>query len=363
MASTLLSREQKPGFLAGLKDEYELVRQQRAAKNEAKNNVTLAEAQANPTPIDWPAASVVVPAHPGITVLKDIDLAEIVPFIDWTFFFHAWQLKGRFPKILDDAEKGEEARKLYADAQAMLTQIIGQKWLGASAVVGLFPANAVGDDIEVYTDDARNQVRTTLHNLRKQGRQPAGKYNECLSDYIAPRDSGIADYIGGFAATSGIGIEDKLAEFEADHDDYHAIMLKALADRLAEALTEWLHRKVRRELWGYAPDEALDNAALIEEKYQGIRPAMGYPASPDHTEKDLLWDLLDAEANTGIWLTESKAMVPTAAVSGLYFAHPQARYFAVGKLNRDQVEDYARRKGATVEEMERWLGPNLAYEP
>ena len=363
VASALLSDEQKSDFLAELQDEYAKVREQRAARNEAKDNIPLAEAQANPTPIDWPAASVVVPAHPGITVLKDIDLAEIVPFIDWTFFFHAWQLKGRFPKILDDAEKGEEARKLYADAQAMLTQIIGQKWLGASAVVGLFPANAVGDDIEVYTDDARNQVRTTLHNLRKQGRQPAGKYNECLSDYIAPRDSGIADYIGGFAATSGIGIEDKLAEFEADHDDYHAIMLKALADRLAEALTEWLHRKVRRELWGYAPDEALDNAALIEEKYQGIRPAMGYPASPDHTEKDLLWDLLDAEANTGIWLTESKAMVPTAAVSGLYFAHPQARYFAVGKLNRDQVEDYARRKGATVEEMERWLGPNLAYEP
>ena len=363
VASALLSDEQKSDFLAELRDEYAKVREQRAARNEAKDNIPLAEAQANPTPIDWPAASVVVPAHPGITVLKDIDLAEIVPFIDWTFFFHAWQLKGRFPKILDDAEKGEEARKLYADAQAMLTQIIGQKWLSASAVVGLFPANAVGDDIEVYTDDARNQVRTTLHNLRKQGRQPAGKYNECLSDYIAPRDSGIADYIGGFAATSGIGIEDKLAEFEADHDDYHAIMLKALADRLAEALTEWLHRKVRRELWGYAPDEALDNAALIEEKYQGIRPAMGYPASPDHTEKDLLWDLLDAEANTGIWLTESKAMVPTAAVSGLYFAHPQARYFAVGKLNRDQVEDYARRKGATVEEMERWLGPNLAYEP
>ncbi len=363
VASALLSDEQKSDFLAELQDEYAKVREQRAARNEAKDNIPLAEAQANPTPIDWPAASVVVPAHPGITVLKDIDLAEIVPFIDWTFFFHAWQLKGRFPKILDDAEKGEEARKLYADAQAMLTQIIGQKWLGASAVVGLFPANAVGDDIEVYTDDARNQVRTTLHNLRKQGRQPAGKYNECLSDYIAPRDSGIADYIGGFAATSGIGIEDKLAEFEADHDDYHAIMLKALADRLAEALTEWLHRKVRRELWGYAPDEALDNAALIEEKYQGIRPAMGYPASPDHTEKDLLWDLLDAEANTGIWLTESKAMVPTAAVSGLYFAHHQARYFAVGKLNRDQVEDYARRKGATVEEMERWLGPNLAYEP
>jgi 5-methyltetrahydrofolate--homocysteine methyltransferase len=221
----------------------------------------------------------------------------------------------------------------------------------------------VGDDIEVYTDESRSGVRTTLHNLRKQGRQPQGKFNECLGDYIAPRESGIADYIGGFAATAGIGIDAKLQEFEADHDDYHAIMLKALADRLAEALTEWLHRKVRIELWGYAADESLDNEQLIAEQYRGIRPAMGYPASPDHTEKDLLWELLDAENNTGIWLTESKAMVPTAAVSGLYFAHPDARYFAVGRINRDQVEDYARRKGMSVAEMEKWLGPNLAYEP
>ena len=363
VASALLSDEHKPGFLAELRSEYEQVRARRAAKNEAASLIPLAEARANATPIDWSKAAIVAPVHPGITVLDDINLAQIVPYIDWTFFFHAWQLKGRFPKILDDADKGVEARKLYADATAMLTQIIEHKWLRAAAVVGLFPANAVGDDIEVYTDDAREQVRTTLHNLRKQGKQPSGHYNESLADFIAPKDSGIADWIGGFAATAGIGIDDRLAEFEADHDDYHAIMLKALADRLAEALTEWLHEKVRRELWGYAPDEALDNAALIEEKYQGIRPAMGYPASPDHTEKDLLWDLLDAEKNTGIWLTESKAMVPTAAVSGLYFAHPQARYFAVGKLNRDQVEDYARRKSAAVGEMERWLGPNLAYEP
>ena len=363
VASTLLSREQKPGFLAGLKDEYELVRQQRAAKNEAKNNVTLAEAQANRTPIDWAVAPITVPAQPGLTVMKDIDLAQIVPYIDWTFFFHAWQLKGRYPKILDDAEKGEEARKLFADAQAMLKRIMDEKWLSANAVVGLFPANSVGDDIEIYTDDSRAQVRITLHNLRKQGKQPEGKFNECLGDYIAPRDSGIADYIGGFAATAGIGIDDKLKQFEADHDDYQGIMLKALADRLAEALAEWLHLQVRKELWGYASDEALDNDALIAEQYRGIRPAMGYPASPDHTEKDLLWQLLDAEATTGIWLTESKAMVPTAAVSGLYFAHPQARYFAVGKLNRDQVVDYAERKGMPLTEMERWLGPNLAYEP
>ncbi len=363
VASTLLSSEQKPGFLDELKEEYEQVRQQRAAKNEAKNNVSLAEAQANRTPIDWAAASISAPAKPGLTVLKDINLSENVPYIDWTFFFHAWQLKGRYPKILDDAEKGEEARKLFADAQAMLSRILDEKWLTAKAVVGLFPANAVGDDIEVYSDDSRSTVRTTLHNLRKQGRQPGGKYNECLGDYVAPRDSGVADYIGGFACTAGIGIEDKLKEFEADHDDYHGIMLKALADRLAEALTEWLHQKVRKELWGYAADEAFTSDELIAEDYTGIRPAMGYPASPDHTEKDLLWDLLDAETNTGIWLTESKAMVPTAAVSGLYFAHPDARYFAVGRINRDQVEDYARRKGMSIQDMEKWLGPNLAYEP
>ncbi len=362
VASTLLSEQQKPAFLADLKTEYTEVRERRASKNEAKNNVPLAQAQANRTPIDWATAPITKPAKLGITVYPDIDLTEIVPYIDWTFFFHAWQLKGRFPKILDDPTKGEEARKLYADAQTMLHQILDEHWLGASAVVGLFPANAIGDDLELYTDDSRTDVRMRLHNLRKQGKQPTGKFNESLGDYIAPKDAGIADYIGGFAGTAGTGIDTKLAEFEADHDDYQSIMLKALADRLAEALTEWLHRKVRTELWGYAADEGLDNDDLIAERYQGIRPAMGYPASPDHTEKDRLWELLDAEANTGIWLTESKAMVPTAAVSGLYFAHPAARYFAIGKINKDQVEDYARRKEVSVADMEKWLGPNLAYE-
>ena len=362
VASALLSDEQKPGFLADLKEEYEQVRVARAGKQRKQDLVSIGEARANRTPIDWTKAEIVPPRHPGITVFDDIDLHEIVPYIDWTFFFHAWQLKGRYPKILDDPEKGEEARKLYADAQDMLQQIIDEGWLRARVVVGLFPANSVGDDIEIFADESRSQVRTVLHNLRKQSRQPAGKYNESLADYVAPKETGIPDWIGGFAATAGIGIDDKLAEFSADHDDYHAIMLKALADRLAEALTEWLHWKVRTELWGYAMDEKLDNDALIAEQYQGIRPAMGYPASPDHTEKDLLWELLDAEANTGIWLTESKAMVPTAAVSGLYFAHPSARYFAVGKVNRDQVEDYARRKGMPVEAVEKWLGQNLAYD-
>ena len=363
VASTLLSEEQKPDFLKEVREDYVQVRERRAQKNEAKNNVSIADAQANRTPIDWGATKITVPKQPGITVLNDIDLNQIVPYIDWTFFFHAWQLKGRYPKILDDADKGEEARKLYADATAMLDKVIGEKWLSASAVVGLFPANAVGDDIEIYTDGSRSEIRTTLHNLRKQGKQPPGKYNESLADYIAPKSTTKADYIGGFAATAGIGIDEKLAEFEADHDDYQSIMLKALADRLAEALTEWLHEKVRKELWGYAADESYSNEDLIKEEYAGIRPAMGYPASPDHTEKDLLWDLLDAEANTGIWLTESKAMVPTAAVSGLYFSHPESRYFAIGKVNKDQVENYAQRKGVTTQKMEKWLGPNLAYDP
>ena len=362
VASTLLSDEQKGAFLDGVRAEYEEVRQRRANKDEARNLIPISDARANPTPIDWSGYRACAPAKPGVTVL-DVPIAELVDTIDWTFFFHAWQLKGRFPKILDDPEKGEEARKLYEDARAMLDRILEEGWLKAKAVVGLFPANSDGDDVVLYGDDSRNEALTTLHFLRKQGKQPSGKYNECLSDYIAPLSSGKQDYIGGFACTAGIGIDDKIAEFEKDHDDYSSLMLKALADRLAESLAEWLHKRVRKELWGYAAEEQLDNEALIAEQYQGIRPAMGYPASPDHTEKDLLWELLDAEANTGIWLTESKAMVPTAAVSGLYFAHPDSRYFAVGKLNRDQVADYAQRKGMALSEMERWLAPNLAYDP
>ncbi len=363
VATTLLSETGKPAFLAATREEYVEVRARRANKNEAKNLIPIAQAQANPTLIDWTTVEPVMPASPGITVLNHVPLEELVPFIDWTFFFHAWQLRGRYPKILNDPLKGEEARKLFKDAQDMLNTVIEEKWLQAHAVVGLFPANAIGDDIEVYTDESRTEVRTTLHNLRKQGKQPKGSYNECLGDYIAPKETGVKDYIGGFACTAGAGIDEKVTEFEKDHDDYNSLMLKALADRLAEAMAEWLHTKVRRELWGYAANETLNTEDLIAEKYDGIRPATGYPASPDHTEKDLLWDLLDAEANTGIWLTESKAMVPTAAVSGLYFAHPASRYFAVGKLNTDQVVDYAARKGVPLAELEKWLGPNLAYEP
>jgi 5-methyltetrahydrofolate--homocysteine methyltransferase len=363
VVSNLLSVELREAYVAGIRAEYAAVRERRAGRDEARNLVSIEEARDNPTPIDWSDYQPVPPAKPGISVLNDIPIQQLTGYIDWTFFFHAWQLKGRYPQILDDAKKGDEARKLYQDAQSMLQRIIEEKWLQAAAVVGLFPANSLGDDIVVYQHEAREHALTILHNLRKQGRQPEGKFNECLADYVAPRSSGKADYIGGFACTTGLGIDAKLAEFEADHDDYHAIMLKALADRLAEALAEWLHEKVRRELWGYAKDESFNNEELIAEKYTGIRPAMGYPASPDHSEKDLLWELLQVQANTGIWLTESKAMVPTASVSGLYFAHPLARYFAVGKLNRDQVADYASRKGMELGVVEKWLAPNLAYEP
>ncbi|MCU0766993.1 MAG: methionine synthase [Gammaproteobacteria bacterium] len=397
VAASLLSDELRAAFLADVAAEYEAVRARRAGADEARNLIDLATARANPTPIDWSAYTPPPPAacgpgfdptaEPGgdVTirlerlgegdaavrlVLDDIPLEALVPFIDWTFFFHAWQLRGRYPQILDDPEKGEEARRLHADATAMLRRAIDECWLQARAVVGLFPANAVGDDVEVYADAARAAPLATFHFLRKQGRQPAGHANECLADFVAPKpapgeaEGGVRpDWLGAFACTAGVGVDERVRAFEAQHDDYHAIMIKALADRLAEALAEWLHAQVRRHWWGYAPDERLDNDALIAERYRGIRPAMGYPASPDHAEKDRLWALLDAQRATGMWLTESMAMVPAASVSGLYFAHPQARYFAVGRIGRDQVADYARRTGMTLAEAERWLSPSLAYEP
>jgi 5-methyltetrahydrofolate--homocysteine methyltransferase len=363
VATTLLSAGQRARFLQQTSEEYAQLRERRANRQAETTLVSLEAARANPVEIDWAQWQPTAPRRPGITVLEEINLREVAPYIDWTFLFHAWELKGRYPKILDDAAKGEEARKLFADAEAMLEQVLAENWLQAKAVVGLFPANAVGDDIELYGDESRSEVVTTLHHLRKQGRQPEGRYNDCLSDFVAPKAGGVVDYVGGFAATAGIGIDERVAQFEAAHDDYSALMLKAIADRLAEALTEWLHEQVRKELWGYAPAEQLDNEALIAERYQGIRPAMGYPASPDHSEKDGLWSLLEVERHTGIWLTESKAMVPTAAVSGLYLAHPDARYFAVGKIGRDQVADYAARKGESIAVVERWLGVNLAYDP
>ena len=277
-------------------------------------------------------------------------------------FLNAWEFHGRFPAILDDAIVGEAASALYADARRLLEQLIEEKWVRASGVVGFFPANSSGDDIEVYANEHRQQVLARLCHLRQQRRKRADLHNDCLSDFVAPRDVGLADYIGGFAVTAGTGLDEHVARFEAQHDDYSAIVLKALADRLAEAFAERLHEQVRTQLWGYAADEKLDADALIAEKYQGIRPAPGYPACPDHTEKATLWRLLDVEANAGICLTDAFAMFPTASVSGWYFSHPESRYFAVGKIGRDQVADYAARKGWKIADAERWLSPNLGYQ-
>ncbi|CAK0767276.1 5-methyltetrahydrofolate--homocysteine methyltransferase [Gammaproteobacteria bacterium] len=364
VAAALLSPQQKPGYLEGVRSEYAAVRERRAGVSEARQRVTLAEARANPVtlPLDEvaPIPRLSKTAVAGLRVLPRIPLADLAPMIDWTFFFHAWELKGRYPQILDDPDKGEAARRLFSDAQVMLERIIAEEWLTARAVLGFFPANRAGDDILVYTDESRTQVQARFFCLRQQNRQPIGHANQCLADFIAPE--GRPDYLGAFACTAGDGIEPWIHQFEAAHDDYSAILLKALADRLAEALAEYLHAQTRRHDWGYAPDESLDNAALIAEAYQGIRPAFGYPACPDHTEKDTLWRLLEVERHTGMQLTESRAMMPAASVSGLYFAHPKARYFTVGKLGRDQVADYAARKGMPLAEAERWLGPNLGYE-
>ncbi|MDT8403657.1 methionine synthase [Sulfuriflexus sp.] len=363
VAQNLISEDRREDFTRKLREEYETVRIKHAGRRAQTKWLSLDAARENKAAIDWSSYTPPVPAKVGIEVFADYPLQELRDYIDWTPFFHAWELKGRYPKIFDDAEKGEEARKLFADAEAMLEQIINEGWLRARAVIGLFPANSVNDDdIEIYTDETRSEVRMTLHNLRQQQEKPPGKANLCLSDFVAPKDSGKPDYIGGFAVTTGIGIDEKVSEFEAEHDDYRAIMIKALADRLAEALAERMHERVRKEFWGYASDESLSNEQLVKETYQGIRPASGYPASPDHTEKGLLWELLDVDNSAGITLTESMAMLPTAAVSGIYYSHPESSYFAVSKINRDQVEDYAKRKGMTVTETERWLSPNLGYE-
>jgi 5-methyltetrahydrofolate--homocysteine methyltransferase len=292
---------------------------------------------------------------------ENYSLQELAEYIDWTPFFQTWELAGRYPAILTDEVVGEEATRLYNDAKAMLQQIISENWLQANGVIGIWPANATEDDIELYASEDRNDRLSVFHTLRQQNKKAEGLPNFALADFVAPKDSGLADYVGGFAVTAGIGIEKKLQEFEAQHDDYNSILLKALADRLAEAFAERMHERIRKEFWGYAKEEGLSNNELIEEKYQGIRPAPGYPACPDHTEKRTLFQLLDAEKNTGIVLTDSLAMFPTAAVSGLYFAHKGSKYFGLGKIGKDQVEDYARRKDMTVEEVERWLSPNLNY--
>ncbi len=363
VAQNLVSAEHRATYAARLAEEYAQVRVMHQGRTAQLRWLSLDRARANRTAIDW---STYVPPEPvriGIELLDNYPLAELVPYIDWTPFFKAWELTGSYPRLFDDPVVGEEARKLFADAQAMLARLVEERWLQARGVVGLFPANSTGDDIAVYTDESRREVRIVSHHLRQQTEKPPGRPNQCLADFVAPADSGLADYIGAFAVTAGFGIEAAVERFERAHDDYSAILVKALADRLAEAFAERLHERVRRDLWAYAADERLDKDALIHERYRGIRPAPGYPACPDHTEKYPLWDLIDPAGHAGVTLTESLAMVPTAAVSGWYFAHPQARYFGIGKINRDQVEDYARRKGMRVKEAERWLGPVLGYEP
>ncbi|MBM4191764.1 MAG: methionine synthase [Gammaproteobacteria bacterium] len=362
VCQSLVTPSSKSSFAAKVAEEHERRREQHAGKTVKLPEANLSAARANRRRIDWQAYRPVAPLRPGVQVFEDYPLTDLLDYIDWMPFFNAWEFAGKFPDILNDPIVGEASSNLYADARRMLKQIIAGKWLSVRAVLGFFPANSVGDDIEVYTGEDRREVLMTLNHLRQQKGKPVGQPHECLSDYVAPRDSGIRDYIGGFAVTTGIGIEEHVARFEAAHDDYSSIMLKVLADRFAEAAAEHFHERSRRELWAYDSVEQLTNEQLIREEYRGIRPAPGYPACPDHTEKAKLWQLLDVESNAGIRLTESFAMYPTAAVSGWYIAHPESLYFAIGKIDRDQVEDYARRKGQTVDQVERWLAPNLGYD-
>ncbi len=365
VAGNLISPNERERYAAQVRADHRRLAEAHARGRELGRRLSLREARANKAGIVWEGYTPPAPARPGITVLDTYNLTELAERIDWQPFFQAWELAGRFPDILDDPVVGEAARSVFADAQAMLRRIIDEKWLTARGVIGLWPANAVGeDDIEIYADERRQGVIAVVHTLRQQmAREKANRANLALADFIAPRESGLADWLGGFAVTAGHGLDPIVADFERRHDDYGAIMVKALADRLAEAFAERLHERVRKEFWGYAPDEDLSNAALIREEYRGIRPAPGYPACPDHTEKRTLFDLLAAETNAGMALTENFAMMPSAAVAGYYFAHPDARYFGLGRIHRDQVEDYARRKGMSLKEAERWLAPNLAYDP
>ncbi|EDY85561.1 methionine synthase [gamma proteobacterium HTCC5015] len=355
--------ENKTEYLQDIREDYASARAKRLAQSGAKSLMRYQDACENALKIDFKAEDIVTPRDMGVQVFDDYPLDDLRERIDWTPFFNAWELAGKYPRILEDDVVGEEAQKLFRDGQAMLDRIISEKWLTARAVIGLFPASAIGDDIEVYSDETREHVTTTLHHLRQQTERRGDRPNLCLSDFIAPKDSGLDDYIGAFAVTAGIGIDEHIARYEADHDDYNAIMLKALADRLAEALAEHMHERVRKEFWGYASDENLDNEALIAEKYRGIRPAPGYPACPDHTEKALLWELLKPDETIGLTITEHFAMLPTAAVSGWYFAHPESKYLGTGVIGEDQVSDYAARKGLKKAEAERWLAPVLGYEP
>ena len=359
----LLTAATRGEYAAKLKDEHATRRSQHQGKKAKSPQLTIAQARANRFQGGWDAYTPPVPRFLGLRTFEDYSLEDLTRYIDWMPFFNAWEFSGKFPDILTDPVIGDQVSTLYADARRMLKQIVRERWLTARAVIGLFPANSVDDDdVEVYTDESRSQVLKRLHFLRQQKGKPAGQPHTALADFIAPKSSGKRDYIGAFAVTAGIGIEQHIERFEKAHDDYSSIMLKALADRFAEAFAERLHERVRREFWGYAPDERLTNDELIKEQYRGIRPAPGYPACPDHTEKGTLWQLLDPPANAGITLTESFAMYPTAAVSGWYFSHPGSHYFPLGKIDLDQVQNYAARKKLSLEEAQRWLAPSLGYD-
>ena len=357
----LLSDDARAVFLQEVEENYNGVRERYGNRSRRKTFLPIEEARANRFTSDWDAVPITKPNTLGVHTVDDVSIDTLRDYIDWTPFFIAWQLKGKFPRIFDDEEVGAEAKKLFDDANAMLDTIQQEGWLGLRGVYGLWPAHSIGDDIQLY--DEEGEELEVLHTLRQQTKKTKGHPNRALADFVAPEVSGRTDYLGAFAVTAGLGIEEHTRRFEQNHDDYNAILLRSLADRLAEAFTEWLHERVRRAWWGYAPDEDFDNADLIAEQYRGIRPAPGYPACPDHTEKPALWDLLDAESRTGIGLTESLSMYPAASVCGMYFAHPEATYYNAGTFERDQIEDYAARKGMTVAEVERWLASRLAYEP
>lgn len=361
VVGSLVNADLRDDFAKKVRADYDQIRQTHQDKG-AKSLWTLRRARANRFPSNWAEVNIPTPAFTGVKVVPQQPLDQLIPFIDWSPFFHTWELRGRYPTIFEDPVVGSKAKELYDDALALLHKIVDQRLFTANGVYGFFPANSLGDDIEIYRDDRRRGILTTFHTLRQQSEKPQGHYSVALADFVAPKESGRVDFIGAFAVTTGIGVDLLCREFERDHDDYNSIMAKALADRLAEAFAESLHKQAR-EAWGYGKSEKLTSEDLIREKYRGIRPAPGYPACPDHTEKRLLFDLLQVEQNTGITLTESFAMWPAAAVSGFYFAHPEAKYFAVGKIGKDQVEDYARRKGMDLRTIERWLSPNLNYVP
>jgi len=367
VATQLLSKELKAGFVERTRADYIEVRERTAARSARTERLSYAASIANKPKFDWAGYQPPVPSFTGVKVLDDIDLNVLAEYIDWTPFFISWDLAGKYPRILTDEVVGEAATALFEDAKSMLKKLIDEKLIKARAVFGFWPANQVDDDdLEVYGDGG--QPLAKLHHLRQQTIKPDGKPNYSLADFVAPKDSGVQDYVGGFITTAGIGAEEVAKAYQDKGDDYNSIMVKALADRLAEACAEWLHAEVRRHYWGYEPDEHLSNEELIKEAYKGIRPAPGYPACPDHTEKKTLFTLLDPEAEfdkagrSGVFLTEHYAMFPAAAVSGWYFAHPQAQYFAVGKVDKDQVESYTKRKGQELAASERWLAPNLGYD-